>query len=326
MRKPNFFVVGAAKSGTTALAHYLAQHPDVYVSPVKEPHHYATDLGVRLDPFLARHPEIYLPRGTTDTWSAAMAMVDPELPPTEQGYASLFAAAGAQHAVGEASTTYLVSRTAAAEIAARHPEARIVVILRNPVDMLHSLHAMLRQGVLEPIWDFADAWRASADRLDPEPQGLRVWLQYRRVAAFGEQLERYLAVLPREQVLVLWHDDLRTDPLGTTARALQHLGVEGHFEPTLERANPNRRARSVWLNRRLAHPPGALRAIADRPLVERLRVEAMRRNLRIVPRDPIDPMIADEVLVHYEDDIRHVERLTGRDLSSWFDRPRGGTR
>ena len=131
--KPNFFIVGAPKCGTSALYEYLGAHPEIFMSPYKEPHFFGSDLQQR--------------------WR-----------PTKSQYFSCFAKARDEKRVGEASVHYLYSKCAAAEIKEFCPEARIIIMLRDPVEMLYSLHSQSIFSGNEVINDFEEALEAEADR------------------------------------------------------------------------------------------------------------------------------------------------------------------
>ena len=134
MKKPNFFIIGAPKCGTTSLAAWLAEHPNIYMSPIKEPHFFCSDFNVVIIP-------------------------------NEAEYYRLFKKAGDQHmAVGEASTSYLYSQVAVPRIERELPGAKYIVMVRNPVEMAYSLHEEFVFLGAEHIHDFEMAWRLSPKR------------------------------------------------------------------------------------------------------------------------------------------------------------------
>lgn len=162
--RPNFFIVGIPKTGTTALWLYLSGHPDVYMPIVKEPHHFGSD--VRSGLTLQRR----------DT------------------YLGLFAAAGDARAIGEASVWYLLSKDAAAEIAAFEPRARIIAMVREPVSQIRSLDNHQMALGIEDVTDLARAIVAGTDRFRGRRTGepaIPEFLDYRRVPLCTEQLARY---------------------------------------------------------------------------------------------------------------------------------------
>ena len=213
MSRPDFFVVGAPKCGTTSLYEYLRQHPDIAMSSRKEPHFFAPDLLWRWD------------------WR-----ID-----NEKRYLALFAEAGNAHRIGEASTWYLYSREAPNLIRDFAPEAKIIAMVRNPVDMLfsHYWHC-LRRGT-EDLVDFGAALEAEEDRRNgrriPEAAPFVDALLYRTLPRYAEQLGRYFDTFGREQVLVVILDDLAQDASREYRRVLRFLGVDENFAPAFVRAN-----------------------------------------------------------------------------------------
>jgi len=181
MKKPNFFIVGAPKSGTTAMAAYLADHPQVFFSVPKEPHYFATD------------------------------MPGQQQMNTLDRYEILFKTARDEHKrVGEASVWYLHSSEAMANIKAHSPDAKIVVMLRKPVEMVYSMHAQHLYSTTEHITDFSEAWDYAATRKATGTVNRETALQnhfYDEIAAYGTQLERVYTHFPRSQVKVILFDD-----------------------------------------------------------------------------------------------------------------------
>jgi hypothetical protein len=195
---PNFFVVGAPKAGTTTLYGHLARHPSIYVSPIKEPNHFCTDL----------HPHAAssasndrLPLNLAAYLNAA------ERPPVQVAwiesradYLRLFESASGWPARGECSTSYLYSRAAAANIAAFEPAARIIVTLRDPAARAYSHYLMDRRiGITRR--SFSEEIETELRDRDACWSTSRLYLA---LGCYGEQLERYFRVFPSEQILVLF--------------------------------------------------------------------------------------------------------------------------
>ncbi|MGH9169500.1 MAG: sulfotransferase family protein [Acidimicrobiales bacterium] len=228
-RVPDFFVVGHAKSGTTALYEMLRQHPQIFMPDLKEPMFFATDLRPR---FQAPHKGL--------------------LPVTLENYVSLFAAALPGQLLGEASAFYLFSRTAAASIAACNPAARVIAIFREPAAFLCSLHLQHRQDHQESRRSLRKALALEADR----EQGRRVpprsycpqLLRYSEQIRYTDQLSRYREVLPPGQILALVYDDYRGDNAGTLRRVLDFLGVDASVPLAATEANPTVAVRSQLLD------------------------------------------------------------------------------
>lgn len=315
---PNVFVVGAAKSGTTSLFYQLGQHPDVYMSPVKEPHFYADDLGLGVDDFLSRHPELFLPESPIDFWSGRMRSVQSGFHRDETAYRTLFVHARDEPVRAEASTSYLLSEHAAANIAHDVPDARIVIMLRHPVDVMHSLHAMLRLGRNEPYWEFTDAIEASRRRTLGTPPGHGVWTRYFEVIRFADQIRRYLQVFPRERIHVSLFDDLRRDPMGWLHGIHDFLGIERHTPRDVRPTNDSKVAWSDAIHRFLLRPTGRARALVSR-IPEPVRVTAIRANMRAVRRDPLDPAMRASLVDELRPGIEDLADVIDRDLSDWID-------
>ncbi|MCK6419071.1 MAG: sulfotransferase, partial [Alphaproteobacteria bacterium] len=185
-KKASFFIVGAPKCGTTALADFLDQHPQIAMLR-KEMHHFGSDLQLRRQ------------RPSRADYEAAIARLQPDAE------------------VGDASVFYLRSEQAAAEIKAYNPQARIFILLRPPVEAMFSLHGQLVQMVDEDIRDFAQALAAEQDRRYgrriPSHIHAAFVLQYRQMVDFAPQIKRYLNVFGREAVQVILQEDLKNDAL-----------------------------------------------------------------------------------------------------------------
>lgn len=295
MTRPDFFIVGAPKAGTTSLQYYLSQHPDVFMPEEKELHFFGSDLDIR------------------------------EPRPSLQQYLSHFESADA-HRVGEASVWYLYSKEAAEEIHDFNPEAEIVVSLRNPVEMVHSLHSQLLFIEDENIEDFEGALDAESDRRKgwriPDECTFPPSLHYTRVARYTEQLKRYLQVFGPDRVHVLLYDDLVDDVRGVVRDLYAFLRVDSEFVPDLSVQNPNMRVRSRAARRLIEIMPGAFRQRTKKLLPGPIRRPVVRwvRKLHteVVPRSPMSPEVRERLRGAYATDIRRLEELLGRDLSPWM--------
>jgi hypothetical protein len=295
-RRPDFFIVGAPKSGTTALYEYLRQHPQIFMADPKEPNYFGADLERR------RTPRIGLDE-----------------------YLSYFAAAGNAKRVGEASVRYLHSRTAAREIAEFAPGGQAIIMLRDPVEMMYSMHGELVFIGAEDISDFGQALEAEADRREgrriPPGANKPAALLYRESAHFAEQVERYFDALGRDRVLVLVYDDFRDDTPGSYRRVLEFLGVDPSFVPQMTIVNPSKQPRSRLLSRMIANPPGWVRRVAGALLPPRQRKRLFRRalalNARTVARPAMDAHLRARLKAEFAAEVRRLGALIGRDLSAW---------
>ena len=208
-RRPDLFIVGAPKSGTTSLYEYLAGHPAVFMSPVKEPLYFCPDVGT-----LHRRRLAY--------------------PADEAAYLALFADAQTEARLGEASTRYLASHMAPQLIATFAPRPYIVAMLRNPVDMVHALHNERVSQGHEEITDFEQALAADAARQVAERgQDTRhpVPASYRESGRYAEQLERWFSAIGRDRVHVIVFDDFAADTGAELSRLFEFLEIDPTYRP-----------------------------------------------------------------------------------------------
>jgi len=242
-RLPDFYVVGHQKCGTTALYLMLRRHPQIFMPDVKEPRFFASDLRSRF----------------------AERISAPGRARTLEDYLTLFAAAAPGQRIGEASPQYLRSREAPRLIAQARPDARIVAILREPASFLRSFHLQMVSSNVESRRDLRRALALE----DARRRGRRIprgchhpeALLYSEHVRYVEQLRRFHAVFPREQVLVLIYDDFRADNAGTVKRVLRFLDVEQTVPVAPVQTKPLQAVRSLALHR-IAN---ALRAARTNP-------------------------------------------------------------
>lgn len=295
MTHPDFFIVGAPKCATTALAEWLRAHPAVFMPAAKEPHYYNTDMG---------NCQLRSPAE----------------------YAGLFAEADTERqTVGEASVWYLYSREAIPAILAANPLARLIVGLRNPVTMAPSLHDQLVWNGQEDEADFGAAWglqeRRAAGYAVPSRCPDARMLLYREVCALGSQLARVYEHASAEQVLPVLMDDLRDDPAREYARVLDFLGLEHDGRTDFPVVNPAATHRSRLLHRvvRSLWAAGRLRRRLGLPRLGTGITQAVaRRNTRARPPVPPRPEMLAELRESFAPEVRRLEALLERDLEHWL--------
>ncbi len=307
---PNFFIVGAARCATTSLFEAMSQHRDIYCCPVKEPNYFAFDVtGERGIVEGARRQGVLIDR------PAGSILAPPRVAITTDysAYLQLFDRWSGQRAVGEASTSYLPSRVAARELAGRFPEARIVVVLRDPVARAHSEYLMHRQ-LGGAIGTFREAVRPELDEIARGVAGVRGMVLS---GLYALQVKRYLAHFRREQVLFLLFDELVRNPRRVLERVFRHLGVD---------AGPAREIVLGWENKsRVPRFPGLntlVHRTGKRTGLLRVIPRPIRRGMRSIFYAPGEPVSADaddrEVLLDvFRDDIAKTACLTRLDLSHW---------
>ncbi len=239
-RIPDFFIVGHAKCGTTALYEMLKRHPQIFMPEYKmgagkEPWYFARD-----NP----NPQTDGRRDISYTGRTEQSLED---------YLSLFDGARTGQRIGEASSSYLWSPVAASRIAAARPDARIIAIIREPASFLRSLHLQLLQNHHETVRDFRTAVELDSDRLEnrniPETSYWPRALIYSDRVRYVEQLRRYEAVFQPEQMLVLIYDDFRNDNEATVRRVLRFLDVDDSHPIEAVKVNPTIAVRSERVDR-----------------------------------------------------------------------------
>ena len=276
---PTFLIVGSAKAGTTSVYHYLEQHPQVYMSPVKEPQYFSLTGQGR-------------PKG------AAMIGVTP----TQEKYLELFKGVSDQKAVGEASTAYLLSPTAAKRIAEAIPDVKIIIILRNPADRAFS-------GYLMQLRNATDNGRVE-EAFDSDKK-------YVRHSFYYENISRYIEYFPREQIGFFLFEELRKNPDQVMRRVYRFLGVDDNFQAEIQQHN------QAWVPKYRLLNSVRERLLRSEKLRKALQDTAIKRWFRRLTRvEP--PRMTDEIyqrlIAYYREDIEKTQRLTGLDLSSWLNR------
>jgi hypothetical protein len=294
---PDFLLVGAPKAGTTALHVALAAHPQLYLSPVKEPKFFLTDGAPPRGPGGpgdARTFGEYVWR-----WSEYEALFDP---------------APAGTLTGESTTLYLRDPAAHRRIASVLPDAKLVAVVRDPVDRAHSNWTHLRSAGLEPEADFLRACELEESRA---ARGWGPFWRYVDLGRYGAQLEHLYSVFPREQVHVVLYRDLRRAPVSTLDGICGFLGVDTGVVGSVPVSNVTAAAAQTHLDRLVAKVgpvldrlPGPVRA----PLTARVR-RRLQREQRT--RSPLTPDERSGLLPRYEEDIRLLEKLTGLELGHW---------
>lgn len=302
-KHPNFFLVGAARAGTTSLWHYLRAHPDVYMPAALQ----------------GKEPSFFC--DLTPPWAREYRELDK--------YLSLFEGAGRRRAIGDASTNYLVAPESAGRIREQYPDAKILIVLRNPADRAYSLYRFLCFLGLEPVTTFERALkreedRAADERFKRDRELLYYAYLYYRSGLYSAQIQRYLDAFPREQIHILLNEDLKKDAAIPTMQGVyRFLGVTDDFEPEIAVHNQSQFPMSVRLQCALAsrwntHPV-------------RPRGPARRRDRLHIPiaftintllgqyrKQKARPETRRALIERFRPDIEATAALIGRDLSAWI--------
>jgi len=229
---PNFFIAGAPKSGTTSLYHYLDQHPEIYMSPVKEPNYFASE--IRLEHF----SDNLRPRAEQDV-APLRAYLDGPLRDKRFGglvtewsdYLKLFRDAQGHKAIGEASVCYLWSESAARNIRHSIPNARIILVLRNPVEMVFSmyLHTVRSLGKRHT---FREAINMGLEQRGGKIDFMHPFLD---MGLYHQQVKRYLETFPDQQIRIYLYQEYETEPVRMLADIFRFLNVDPAFSPDLSK-------------------------------------------------------------------------------------------
>jgi hypothetical protein len=307
MALPDFFIAGVPKAGTTALHATLARHPAIFMSAVKEPKFFLTD---------GPPPPQGGPGDAKTRREQIWRRAD---------YEALFDPAPAGQLRGESTPFYLYNRDAQRRIRAQIPNARLIVVLRDPVERAHSNWTHLWSAGLEPLGDVV---QACADEERRIAAGWAEFWHYTAIGRYGEQLQHLYELFPREQVLIFRYRALIDDPAQVLAQICSFLGVPQGLLTELPRENvtahpdPTLRHRAVA---RALRAGSALTAAVPGHAGSAV-IDHLERILQhdAAPRKPLTWAVRQALIPRFETDIKLLESVTGQDFSDWLG-PRGDT-
>lgn len=293
---PDFFIIGAPKCGTTAMASYLAEHPDIDFSKIKEPNFFDIDLK------------------------------EQELFDNLEDYLKVCFPGEKQALRGEGSVWYLYSQAAVDEILKLQPEAKFVVMLRQPVDLIHALHSTFLLAFIEEEEDFAKAWQLQEARAQGKqiPKGCKepLLLQYGAVGKTGEQVARLLKKVAREKIHFILFDDFKTNTRHTYQELLSFLGQKDdgrqEFPAVNQSATTKNKKLGAWLYG-LAQNPAIhrLKRKSGLPLGKGPIVRFLQKNRKTRQRPALSPEFRANLVEYFSQDIDRLAELIGRDLEHW---------
>lgn len=301
MALPNFLIMGAARAGTTSVYRYLRQHPQVYMSDIKEPWFFA--LENEAVSFTGPSAQYFRKNAVTKLAQ----------------YEALFDGVTDRLAIGEASTMYMYSRRACERIRHHIPGAKLIVMLRHPAERAfsHFLHEVQRRR--EPLADFGGALGAEAERM---AMGWGFPYAYRDIGFYYRQLKVYFDSFPREQIGIWLFDDLEADTDRVMADIMRFIGVEPIAVDTSMHHNV---ARSISLPRSTALSTliceeNAVKKLAQSFIPATLRGRGRRILQRLNQKRPlVRRSVRRELINGYRDDILKLQSLIQRDLSQWLE-------
>jgi len=290
LRKPNFFILGAPKCGTTSLAAWLSRHPNIFVSEEKEPHFFNTD--------------------------------DRQHISSLAEYESLFLRASDRHkAVGEASVWYLSSAKAVENILRYQPRAKFIVMVRNPMEMAPALHSEMVLSGHEDIRDFRKAWDIQAERKEGRALPAFSWARrrflYGEVCKLGSQLERLLSMVPAPRVHVVVLDELAAEPRQEYLRVLRFLGVEDDVRLQFPVYNSAKNIRWPRFTR-IVFILGQIRRKVGMKTGLSLWKRFARLNQIEMPRVPLPRDMENRLHSYFLEDIKLLEHLCGKNFEHWL--------
>jgi hypothetical protein len=299
MRFPNSLIVGAAKAGTTAFYEYVRQHPEIYVSSVKEPQFFGLE---------NEELEFLSPMGIEPINNRAITQLEE--------YLALFKDAPKNKCLLEASTSYLYLPKAADRIHHYIPEVKLIAILRNPVQRAYSNFLYLTRDGREPLINFS---KALAEEPMRQSNNWSLIYFYRDLSLYYSQLKRYFDRFDRSQLHIVLYDDFRANPIKTLQETFSFLDVNPNFQPNISRQfNVSGLPKNKLIHKVIAEQ-NFLKSTIKSILPSRFRF-----NLKELyyERNLSKPTISEETRLElieiFREDILKTQDLIGRDLSAWL--------
>ncbi|MBW4534663.1 MAG: sulfotransferase [Pleurocapsa minor HA4230-MV1] len=303
--KPNLFIVGQPKTGTTALHQFLGQHPEIYMSSIKEPHFFCADFHLESD-------RAYGKQRFYDFRS-------------ESAYLQLFSKAKNIKVAGESSTNYLYSQVAAEKIYNFNPDAKIIIVLREPAKFLYSLHSHYVKFTEENEPDFLTALALETKRKQEEALSPRVtspsYLYYSQRVQYYQQVKRYCDRFKPEQIKVIIFEEFKSANERIFREILEFLGVEPNFTPEYSAINVNKEVKFKAINNLINNP---LAKSISKNLLSQEFNEFVRDNVvekllwHQAPKAKIPEEIKLQLMQQYQPEVAKISELLQLDLlSKW---------
>lgn len=298
MTLPNFLIIGAAKAGTTALHRYLQEHPQIFMSQKKEPQFFALE-------------------GEKADFQGPGDGINYKYITNLQSYCDLFQDVTDELAIGEASPWYLYIPKASERIKHYIPDAKLIVILRDPVERAYSNFLNSVRENLEPIADFPQAMQAESERM--ELNWSPRWF-YKQRGFYYPQLKRYFDQFDKNQIKVYLYEDLQSDAIGLVQDIFRFINVDDTFVPnTSQKHNVSRIPRNKVLDK-LFRQPNSMKSSLKPFLPSSLRKQIKTNliNLNFQKKPQLLPEVRKQFIDEYREDILKLQELIQRDLSRWL--------
>lgn len=307
--KPDFFIVGAAKSGTTSLYHYLRQHPDIYFSPIKEPNYFSSDIDV------SKFSSIYKRNTILDTKkyfaSNNLENLSITFVRSFENYERLFEQGGKFKTRGEGSTSYLYSKDAAQNIFDYNPRSKIIVILRNPMERAFSHYKMaLRSGHTKL------SFKAAVEKdLKVKNKAWGISELFIDLGLYYDQLKRYYSIFPADQIKVFLFSDFKKYKEKVLKESFEFLEVENIKVEDKTIYNPAKSPQNIWFNYYLTRMglKNLLKKLVPESIIHSIKKSFLKPDKTILTEKDFNFL-----LNIYEDDIKKTASLINQDLNSWL--------
>ena len=301
MKKPNLFIAGHPRSGTSSLHNYLNQHPEIFMTAIKEPNYFARDFHEESDNFHKK--KLYLPYRT------------------EKQYLRLYKRWNNEKIAGEASWTNLYSRVAAKEIYDFNQQAKIIIMFREPVDFLYSYHSAARFALGEDCKELIEALAVENARKKGKCLSKRViapsWLYYSDFIKYAEHVNRFLYLFPINQIKIIVFESFINEIQNAYEDILKFLNVDSNFRPEFNIVNPNKKLKWPNLKKYTLDSPYFRKTL--RLLFSDDRYAAMKKIYKdkmviYQPRPPLDKSLRKALMTKFKGDVEKISKLLQIDL------------
>lgn len=294
-KKPNLFIVGEPKSGTTALYHFLRQHPEVYIPEQKELHHFAKDLNRERLNF---HKKI------SSYFNYSL-----------EEYLRHYEKVKDEKIIGDMTPTYLFSKLAAKAIFTHNPESKIIALFREPVDYLYSQHAQFLYGLAENEIDFCKALELEKGRKAGKkiPKNIREpsMLHYSEKVMYANHLKRFLEVFPPNQIKVIIYKDFQRDNAKVYKEIMEFLSIDSNFRPEFKKHNPNEKVRLKFI-RQVALSPfvsSISKKIFPKHIFNSIKKTVIKTTTKQEERKPLEQDIVLKLKKRYKPEVCKLNDL-----------------
>ena len=302
MKTPNLFIVGHPRTGTSSLHDYLKQHPDIFMSPIKEPNYFARDFHEESDRF--HQKALYFPYRTP------------------KRYLKLYKNLMNEKIAGEASATSLYSRKSAKEMCSLNENSKIIMSFREPVDFLFSYHSTAIFSLGEDVKDFREALSIESERKKGHCLSKRVitpsWLYYSQFIEYSQQLKRFSALFHKDQIKVLIFDDFKRDPEKIYREILSFLDVDLGFVPDFAVVNPYKKSVKWPKLKYLLFDSPYFRKIQHLIFPDSVYAKLVQFYKKMIlieePKKTLDPQFKEELKLKFKIEVEKLSDVLQRDL------------